>query len=400
MTARRPGRSSRSERLLVTVALVVLGVAACSAQPAATPVDPDPQRVGRPAPAAEMTQWAVPVSWDQAPAVDPGWDQRPAELDGLFLGLDIPDTAGHPVRYVATDSQGTVLWTAERPPTCTGFALSRTGGTPVAVLTDLSSEGTTTASAYELRSGELMWGPVDVPGAHQGPGLVFAQPAPALGATGPRVALDPATGAVVADEATEDGLTVVGEFDSVVLTAQNGALQAVDAGSGDQQWSLPTERAGLTAEATPVAIPGTEPPEGTALLAGRSDKGTATVGALVELDDGTVTTTDANQVTRDPATGVHVAIGANSLRALRDGQVLWSQDVPPSVSVAAAGGALVYLRDGDSLSIRNTLTGAAAVAYEGDPAAGFAVPVIVSTTGAAVVRTDGYVLLTAPPAGG
>lgn len=64
------------------------------------------------------------------------------------------------------------------------------------------------------------------------------------------------------------------------------------------------------------------------------------------------------------------------------------------------GAGLVYLRDGGSLSVHNVLTGADAIAYESEPTAGSAVPVLVSGSGAAVARTDRYVLLTGPPADG
>lgn len=59
----------------------------------------------------------------------------------------------------------------------------------------------TTATALDLTTGEQIWGPVDVPGPYQGPGLVFAAPPEGfMGQTGPRVALDPTTGQVAAAE--------------------------------------------------------------------------------------------------------------------------------------------------------------------------------------------------------
>lgn len=351
-----------------------------------------PQIIGEDAAAVDLTPWAVPASWAHARAVDPGWDLRPQERDGLFFGLSMPVEVGLPLRYIATDSQGTILWTAERPPACTGFVVSRAAEVPIAVLTDVDSSGATTVTAYDLESGQRRWGPLAVLGAHQGPGLVFAAPAEALGATGPRVALDPATGAVVADEAEHTGLTVVGEFDGVVLTSQDGMLNGVDAESGQQRWSIPTTEVGIAGGGAPVALPGAEAPPGTALLVGAA--GAGPVGALIQTDDGTVLTTDARQAVLDPVTGVHVVLGATTLRALRGTEELWSIEDTTTTTVASAGGVLVYLRAGDSLSVRNVLTGAEAVAYEGDPIAGYAVPSLVSTSGAAVVRTDGYLLLT------
>src|SRR5699024_3333606 len=120
--------------------------------------------------------------------------------------------------YSVIDSAGEVLWRARRPAACTGFAVSRADGRPIVVFTDAvvvdnpptssrSADGAagtwqTTASAYDLATGRRLWGPTAVPGTVQGPGLVFGESAPAgtMGKTGPRLALDPATGETVADE--------------------------------------------------------------------------------------------------------------------------------------------------------------------------------------------------------
>lgn len=67
--------------------------------------------------------------------------------------------------------------------------------------------------------------------------------------------------------------------------------------------------------------------------------------------------------------------------------------------MTAAGGALVYLREGAAVRVLNALTGADAIAYEGDRRTGYVVPALVTSTGAAVARTDGLVLLTTEPAG-
>src|SRR5699024_11035203 len=97
-------------------------------------------------------------------------------------------------------------------------------GTGVAGTGDASWQ--TTASAYDLATGERLWGPVDVPGTVQGPGLVFGESAPAstMGDTGARLALDPATGEVAADEATDTDVTIVGEYDGTVLLTVDDVL--------------------------------------------------------------------------------------------------------------------------------------------------------------------------------
>lgn len=91
-------------------------------------------------------------------------------------------------------AEGTVLWTEERPLLCSAFVVTTSDDGPLAILMDITAGDTTmsetTVSAYDLRTGAERWGPVDVPGPHVGPGLVFAAPPPeARGSNGPRIAL-------------------------------------------------------------------------------------------------------------------------------------------------------------------------------------------------------------------
>src|SRR5690625_1017793 len=233
---------------VLAVLLTVLGACASST----VQVDPAPATVGELAPASDAVEEIdLPLGLSGLPVLDPGWDQPPQERDGYFLGLVHPE-ADEPLRFVAARDDGMLLWQAERPPSCAGYTLSRAGGQPIAVLMDVEPGNDTltqtSATASDLATGELLWGPVPVPGPHQGPGTVFAAPAPgaAMGSTGPRAALDPATGQILVDEAEED-VVVVGEYDGVVLTAANGTLRA----QGAVTWEVPLADVGLTAP--PVA---------------------------------------------------------------------------------------------------------------------------------------------------
>lgn len=395
MTRRRPGVGA-ALAALVTAALVGCGSPAAQAPD----VVPTPTVVATPAPEADVVPWALPFAWEDAEAVDPGWDRRPQELDGWFLGAAVPDEPDAPVRFTATDSHGEVLWRADRPLAAAGFALSRADGRPVAVLTDaVDGETPSTATAYDLASGRELWGPVPVPGPHAGPGLVFA----AEGAAGPvedRLALDAATGAVVALPASA---TVIGEYDGAVVVGDDGEVQAWEAATGALRWRVPAADLGIPDGATPTALDGSSALRGAAVVGARTDEDAEPVGGLLDLTTGQVVATGAREAAWDGAVRAWVVLGPAAVSAYRvEGEQLWSHAATPDLSLAAAGGALVYLRDGDRLRLRNTLTGAEAVAY-GDPGSeGYAVPALVGATGAAVVRTRGYVLLTttAPEDGG
>lgn len=395
MTARRPGVGA-ALAALVTVALVGCGSPAAPAPD----VVPTPTAVATPAPEADVVPWALPFAWEDAEAVDPGWDRRPQELDGWFLGVAVPDEPDAPVRFTATDSHGEVLWRADRPRAAAGYALSRAGGRPVAVLTDAADgDMPLTATAYDLASGSELWGPVPIPGPHVDPGLVFA-PEGAGDSVEGRLALDAMSGEEVA---LPPSATVIGEYDGTVVVGDGGEVQAWDAATAAVRWRVPVADLGIAEGATPTALDGSSALRGAAVVGAAADDDAEAVGGLLDLSTGQVVATGAREAAWDGAVRAWVVLGPAAVSAYRaEGEQLWSHAATPDMSLAAAGGALVYLRDGDRLRLRNTLTGAEAVAY-GDPGSeGYAVPALVGATGAAVVRTHGYVLLTttAPGDGG
>ncbi|MEO7126249.1 MAG: hypothetical protein ABI382_06170 [Nakamurella sp.] len=63
------------------------------------------------------------------------------ERSGLLLGISAPTVKRPTLRYLVVNSGGTILWRADPPATCSGFALSQTEAGPVAVLTDLNIDG-------------------------------------------------------------------------------------------------------------------------------------------------------------------------------------------------------------------------------------------------------------------
>lgn len=367
-------------------AVIALLVGACTTSRPPRDVDPTPRRIDRPAATAPAPRAALPFTWSRAPVVDPGWDDVPVERDGLFLGIHAA-RAQHVLRFVAVDSSGTIRWRAERPPTCTGYALSRAGKQAVAVLTDTGPDpGTVSASGYALATGRKLWGPVPVPGPYQGPGLVFAAPAPqsAMGATGPRRALDPATGRTVAQEHPGRTDSVIGEYDGTVLLSDGARLRALDTGSGTLRWTraLPHPGAWQSAAAEPA-------PPGAALLRGRD------AATLIDLADGSVIGRHVHGAGRAEDIDAWVTITDHTVRATRDGELLWERQLYTHTRLAAVGPALVYLRVGNRVQVVNTLTGKDAVAYPpGRSRVGYAVPALIShATSGAVVRTERDILL-------
>src|SRR5699024_6822365 len=168
----------------VAVLATVLG--ACSGgpeQPEASPppeqldLEREPQAAGDPPPGVPGEALWLPYQVAQRALVEPPWPAASVqELGGVLLA---PAESEGALEFRAVDAEGTTLWWAQRPPSCTGFVPTTTGeGQDLAVLADLeaSSEAvSTTVSGYDLHTGEEVWGPVDVPGPHLGSGLVFAQ---------------------------------------------------------------------------------------------------------------------------------------------------------------------------------------------------------------------------------
>ena len=57
-----------------------------------------------------------------AGAIDPGWDVAAQEADDVFLSLH---EAESDLEFRAVDSDGTILWSAQRPRVCSGFPRQR-----------------------------------------------------------------------------------------------------------------------------------------------------------------------------------------------------------------------------------------------------------------------------------
>lgn len=179
--------------------------------------------------------------------VDPRWDAAAQEAEGVFLSLHEAETD---LEFHAVDSDGTILWSAQRPRVCSGLLVTDSADGPVAVLMDQQSGSSgslvTTASGFDLHTGEKLWGPVEVPGPLLGSGLVFAgPPKDFIGPGGPRTALDPANGDVLAVE-DGDSPRILALLERHLVLADGEELIGEDL-EGRRLWTRPVADLGLTA---------------------------------------------------------------------------------------------------------------------------------------------------------
>lgn len=348
-------------------------------------------------PAVDAAELWLPTQYEEAPVVAPNWDSEPQEKHGIYLGAAADEEV---LRFSAVDSVGTELWSVERPLSCTGFALSvAESGRPVAVVTDAEQSDTaisaTTATGYDLETGEQLWGPVHVPGPHQGPGLVFASPSAEYmgGSTGPRTALDPTTGAVAFAEDDEGtGPRVIGEFDGAVLIVDSSAVTAQSTRDGALWWSHSLADSAWQHDSI-QARPGQAPGEPFVVL----ETGEST-HAVVDLATGAILSEVGSSAALDTTSGVLAVLAENQLHGIDPaGETLWQLTVSPGTSMAAAGGVFLYLRDGEAVRAHNMVTGAIAQAYDPDGAGRIVVPAHIPAMGAALLLDGGrYLVATVP----
>ncbi|WP_017607319.1 hypothetical protein [Nocardiopsis xinjiangensis] len=265
-----PGRPLRA---LAAGAALVQALAACTSREVSAPEDAEPREdppvqataapEAEPAPTlAGAPLWAAPYSSPPQPAGDG------------FVGMAMPERGGGDLTFLGIDAEGSTRWSVTRNPSCTAFAVTKdTDGQDLVVLLDSDAEPAsgllatrTTAAAYDPLDGTLVWGPTDVPGTLVGPGLLLAaiEGSVMSTSTGPKVALAPATGEVVADE-EEDGTELLHEYQGTLLAREGTELRSSESGSGDVLWTSddldPPEHAGPEPDAVGPA-PGPAPENG------------------------------------------------------------------------------------------------------------------------------------------
>lgn len=376
-------RRSPLARAAAAIGLAALVVAGCSPGASTPDVERGIITAGDVLPEAGVDGTILPFPFQELPTFTLPFDAVPAHLDGILFGLREIDGA---LEFSAVTTAGRLLWTTQRPATCSGFTLSRAGDIPLAVLTDVGAGNgalETTASAYDLRNGDLVWGPVLVNGPWHGPGTVFAEAAPpsTMGETGERQLLDPATG-----ENLDAGDGAIGEFYGTALTIEGDEMRA----QGGASWSLPlsevfTEAAGTHSNVTP--LPGVHHPEGYALVTANNSP----TGSVIDLRDGSVVTKAASEAVWDAAAGTLVVIEPGMLAGYGIEGPLWSRELRHGLRLSASGGVLTYLRTDTAVQVVNAVTGDDAVGYS-EEADRYAVPALITPNGAAVFSLDNLVL--------
>lgn len=384
----------RRLRLHVITIATVLCIALAGCAPVSEP-EREPKFGGGSLTAADTSSWRIPLQLDGQPVYDPGWVTEPQELDGVFMAARQIDNA---LEFSAVDSSGRVLWSAERPVSCTGFALARTAnGRALAVLSDVSPTSdaltATQATAYDLHTGAQVWGPVDVPGPHQGPGLVYAAPAEEMiGQSGPKTVLDPSTGKVALSEQTDSEARLIGEYSGTVLSVKNHQLQAVDAAEHKLLWRIPSEQIGADPQQLSAAVGRVRDQRFTLLRLTQDNH------ILLDVAEGRILAHNVRQAQRDAVTGMHVVITENQLQGLDpSGNPQWQLSVNERTSIAGPGDALVFLQTDGAIRTHNVVTGATARGYPNSDAGQIILPVTLAETGAAIVSDQSRYYLVGMP---
>ena len=345
----------------------------------------DPRASSLQLPAADTAHVQMPTQFEQLVTVEPAWDLPVQRGEDVFLSAEETQRA---LVFRAVDSAGAVRWSAERPLACAGFVVTQDAeGRDLAVLTDAETSdddlSMTTASAYDLGTGEHVWGPVEVPGPHTGPGLVFeAPPKGFMGESGEPTVLDPTTG----ERLSDDG-RVIGEFNGTILRVEADDITAET--RAGRTWSTPLSDIGggafsLEAHAAATAA------DGLALL----DTGEGT-GPLLDLESGELLADDVHDVARDMGSGTIAFLAGDGLTILDDeGDEQLSMSVREGTTLTAVVGVLVYVRDGGSVRVHNGITGSIAQAYAKDGAGPVAVPSLVTKEGTGALDAGSRTLLT------
>lgn len=356
-------RSPRAWRAAALAAPVVVVLAACTGTPPLEPVDSEP-----------LAGVLEPVS--PAPALPPDvaepevlrtpFGTDPVVHSDGVVGAVFPTADEVDLRITAVAEDGRRVWQVRTNPSCAGFAVTSTPAGPVAVVlhsdADLQSgrlATRTTASGYRVTDGRRIWGPVEVPGPLQGPGLLFGEAAVAVvgGSGGPRAALDGGDGSLV-----ETSGEPVAEHDGTVLTRTGDGVTAVQASTGDTVWSSAQLAADRSPGATAQLEPGTTSADGSPVVTLRwSAPGAESWWSVQELATGRTLVPRLPEPPREPPVVagdlVVVVTGPGRDRLVGweagTGRLRWEVPAvsPAGWSGVIAGRGRLFARDGDGVAL-------------------------------------------------
>ncbi|MBY6062423.1 hypothetical protein [Microbacterium esteraromaticum] len=358
---------------------LIVAATSCAAPLGPPRLESVPRPVGTAAPELPGTPLVLSPPFEGMRVIDPGWDAPPQAEDGIYLALRAEKDR---IVFSAVSDRGTVLWAAERPMLCSAFVVSEAADRPLAILMDVDAAedgfAGSSISAYDLRTGEEAWGPVAVPGPHIGPGLVFAAPPPAaMGRSGPRVAIDPATGATLADE-SDESVRILGEDGGIVLLGDRTRVIAHTA-DDRELWTIPREQLGLPEDLQPSSAALVI--DGDTALLGAHERGPDDGAVLVDLETGTVLSRTARGTVVDDSMGVRIVL-EHGLRAIAPtGEQLWARAADEGAALVSAGHGAVHVRTDEGIRVLDTMSGRHRTLLDADAV----IPRQISLSGSGVV---------------
>lgn len=388
-TVRRPTtwrRSTIRYRAAAFAAAVAILLGACGTEE--SEVDREVQVGGDDPAAVDVSAMNVPISLDGLQVIDPAWVTPAQYSSGMYFAASEEEDV---LEFAALSIHGDLLWSVERPLSCTDFTVTqKNDGTPLAILfdTEVTDESAAmNATAYDLETGAVVWGPVDLPGTRQGPGLVFSSED-----DDSAVALSPDTGEVIADESANDR-RIIGDFSGTLLTGDGSVITARSTHTGEDLWQINAEQYGWDLASISGAADGVASDTHARLTV---DGGP---GPVIDLATGQIVTEAAEDMGVDPATGTLIVLDGEGLHAFdTENDPLWSVTVTPQTSLVTVGGIFAYLRDGDAVRVHNVLTGAVAQAYQADAEGTILVPAHLTPQGAGLLyAADGDIIVATVP---
>lgn len=328
-------------------------------------------------------------------------DRAPAAANGVFVSMIFPDSEREQLSFVGATGAST-RWQIDTNPSCVGSALTRAGDEEMIVVLDSDARldggrlaTRTVATAFRTDTGKQVWGPVDVPGPIQGPGLIFADTPKAIVSADPvsRVMLSASDGSVVVDETGTDDVQIDYESNGVGLMRIAGELQAMDTRTSrtlwdsasvprpdgtDSTWSASVDETVETSRGDLVFLRWTAP-DGEWVTAAHNVRTGNFLGSIPgTLVPATVASPSRNRIvvasTPAPATTLLTALDP-------DEGILWAQNVSGTVTLESASDDTLYLRN-RAQGVALDLDSGAETA-RGD----FAVPRAVLADGTAILPT-------------
>lgn len=325
------------------------------------------------------------------------FDQPPTVSGDNFTSVLFPDGQRDALSVVEVGADGRG-WQIDTNPSCVGRTSTAVDGETLDVIldSDASLDGNTLATrtvATAFRhDGEIVWGPVEVPGPHRGPGLIFADTPKGVVSNEPvgTVMLDARTGrrvdAGLAEKALYEGngVGVAGTLDDVT---------AFRTGDGVLLWDSASlaRPAGTGPDWQPTLIDATGQSIGNVLFFRWTDAGGHSLIAAHRLEDGAdlgivpgelsgpsvIAARESTVYVRSKLNAGESVVSAISARQ----GLVWSVPFTGETVLASAGDGMVYLRHNGEGAALKALDGS--VALRG----AFAVPVAVLPDGTALIPT-------------